>query len=61
MLVGAICRNTHAMMGVSGQVDGVMDLSDIKFHQLITAAVLQLTNPQKSSPGTSGSEFLHTH
>jgi hypothetical protein len=60
-LVAGICRNTHAMMGVSGQVDGVMDLTDIKFHQLITAAVQQLTGPRIDSPSTSGSEFLYIH
>ena len=58
-LVAGICRNTRAMMGVSGQVDGVMDLTDIKFHQLIAATVQQLTSPQINSPSSSGSDFLH--
>lgn len=58
-LVGGLCRNTRVMMGVTGRVDGVMDITDIKFHQLIAGVVLQLTNSQKSSPATSGSTFIH--
>ena len=60
-LVAGICRNTRAMMGVSGQVDGIMDLTDIKFHQLITATVQQLTSPQINSPSSGGNDFLDIH
>jgi hypothetical protein len=60
-LVAGLCRNTRAMMGVSGQVDGVMDLTDIKFHQLITATVQQLTSPRIDSPSSSGPDFLNIH
>lgn len=62
-LVAVICRYTQAMLVVTGRAQGVNDLTDIKFHQLIAGAVQQLTTPRRNSifDNNNGGDFFHFH
>jgi hypothetical protein len=44
-LLGGLCRYDQSMTEVTGQVDGVTDPNDPKLHNLIVAAMMELTTP----------------